>query len=200
METALVMNDPNIWLLLVVSLISMGLSLSKGAGKVVLSFLILGMSTLLLHDALQKQSDSAFVLDRFAKGERIECGLWRGEHTIADPMKGWRLEEGRFISEDTLLTDPGLCNVIGKEPPEVSWAGPVTLYLLMFALQMLGRFGVFEQYGLEFWSGKKRVRDHRNGEPGDAHAALTPVRAGDDATGNDEINKGRSNERIGMDG
>lgn len=158
METMMNFSDPFVWLVFLTTLLAMGLSLGEGIGNIVLAGFILTVNAAVIHTLEQKQADSAFVYERFAHGDAIECGMWRGEHTLADPAKGWRLLEGRFLHNETILTDPSLCSVIGRKAPEVSWIGEAALYLSMFGVLMLGRLGMFEQQGRTFWSGKKKRR------------------------------------------
>lgn len=62
-----------------------------------------------------------FLMEQYHKGRALECGMWRGESTKVDPLKGWSHEEEvGFVKGDVIINDPGVCSVIGRAFPEPS--------------------------------------------------------------------------------
>lgn len=156
MDMTMNFNDPFTWLLMFTMFAAMVISLLPGSGALTLAIIIVGSNAMMMHENLQKEADKAFVYERFSAGEKIECGLWRGSRTIADPAKGWILEEERFIKDDQILTDASLCSVVDKSAPEVSWISPFIFFLTMVLVFGLGRLGMYESDGRHFFSGERK--------------------------------------------
>lgn len=162
METFLNFSDPFTWLFVLTVTIGVGMIIFGNAGWFLLGIFILFMNSLIMHDSYQQQSDIRYVYESFEQGKSIECGLWRGQQTIADPAQGWTLSGGRFISKDTILNDPKLCSVMGEESPQVSAVGPVIFFFVILGISLLARLGMREQEGRAFWSGERTKRDSEN--------------------------------------
>ena len=162
METFLNFADPFTWLFLLTVTIGTGMIIFGNAGWFLLGIFILFMNSLIMHDSYQQQSDIRYVYESFKQGKRIECGLWRGQQIIADPAQGWTLSGGRFISKDTVLTDPGLCSVMEEKSPQVSPVGPVIFFFVILGISLLARLGVRKQEGRAIWSGERIKKDSEN--------------------------------------
>lgn len=158
MEAMLSLNDLSTWLFMLSTIIAMGIFMGGGTLMMFVSVIIIALNTILIHEKLQSQIDKAFVYERFKAGDKIECGLWRGSRTLADPAKGWRLEDNRFVRDEQILTDASLCEVVNKKGPEVPWLESVLSMIVLVFIMALGRFGLREQDGRTFWSGEHKKR------------------------------------------
>ncbi len=158
MDTTMSFSDPFTWLFMLTMMFAMGLFLSKGVSKLFFAMVMVVLNGVMMHDTLQQQMDKAFVFERFSAGDPIECGLWRGSRMIADPSKGWTLNKDRFIKDDQVLSDASLCSVVNKTPPKAPWFESVFTMIVIVLVMVLGRFGLYEQYGMNFWSGEKKKR------------------------------------------
>lgn len=159
METVLGFDDPFTWLFYVTVMIGTGMAVFANGGKAFLGIFILFMNALILQTELQERADIAYLYEQFGQGEPIECAVWRGTRTIADPAKGWVLDQGRFVKDDTVLSDPGLCRVSGKEFPEYVGLEPLIFFLMLTGFALLARLGVRSQEGRSYWLGEKRPND-----------------------------------------
>lgn len=155
MEAVMNFSDPLTWLFYFTVMAGMAMAVFGNAGVAFLGIFILFINASILQSNEQKASDIRFVYEQFEQGQVIECGLWRGSSTIADPARGWVLQDGRFVKEDTVLSDPSLCRVAGKEFPQASWLGSLLLFFVITGLALLARLGVSAQEGRSYWSGTK---------------------------------------------
>lgn len=91
---------------------------SNDMGLVFLGPLLLIGATFIVYINHVKHLNHEFLIESFEASEKIECALWIGEHKLIDQGSGWRYNEGLgFVKGDTVFSAPGLCRVIGKEPP-----------------------------------------------------------------------------------
>ncbi|MDD2839168.1 hypothetical protein [Sulfuricurvum sp.] len=154
METALNLSNPYLWLNGITIIIATAIIIFTDNTQMLIGVFLLFISASIYQTNLQNASDIRYVYEQFQQGHPIECGLWKGEKTIADPSNGWNLKNGRFINKDTVLTDPDLCSVIDKESPEISIAEPLILFFTLLSLAFLARIGLRRKKGKTFWSGK----------------------------------------------
>lgn len=156
MELLMNFSDPHTWLFCITAITGMGTILFANSGKVFLGVFILLINALIIQTNEEKASNIRFVYEQFKQGHSIECGLWRGRLTLADPTKGWVLEQGRFIKDDTVLSDPYLCNVVDRDFPQTNGIISLLFFLFMTGLALLARVGIREQEGIGYWSGEKK--------------------------------------------
>lgn len=171
METVLNFSDPFTWVFYGTVMIGMGMTMFANAGVALLGVLILFMNTLILQSNLEEEANKRFVYEAFKQGHSIECGLWRGTRTIADPANGWILVEGQFIKGDTVLNDAGLCSVRGKEFPSSMAFEPLIFFLFSTALSLLTRLGIRAGTGLSYWSGKRVIKSTEKTNPQEVNDA-----------------------------
>jgi hypothetical protein len=107
---------------------------SRESGTMMLGILISVLAPVLLQEDYHKEAEKQFVLERFDRGDTIECTLYRGEHKRLSMDRGWYREDENFVRGEDLFSDPLLCKVIGKDTPTpILWLGWIfyTLYLLI---------------------------------------------------------------------
>lgn len=160
MDSLMNFSDPFTWLFYITVMIGMAMAIFANAGTAFLGIFILIMNAWILQTNEEKASNIQFVYEQFKQGQSIECGLWRGTRTIADPTKGWLLEKGRFVKDDTVLNDPSLCSVVGKEFPEIYGFIPLIFFLCITGLSLLARLGIRAREGRDYWSGEKKSSVH----------------------------------------
>lgn len=124
-------------------MIAMGLIIFGGVEMLFVGIVIVLLNAGIIHEEDQKVLDKRFVIEQFQSGQKIECGLWRGSRTLVDPAKGWSMMgEDRFIKGDQIMSDVGLCSVVGKESPEDLWKGSTLFALVIFTVTILARIGI----------------------------------------------------------
>lgn len=96
---------------------------------------ILGLIMVIAYTDYRSYLEKEFVLKRFQEGHAIECGLWRGESILVNPIAGWQYSPNTgFIKGDQIQNDPGLCNVMDEKAPKPSTVPYVFAYLVELML------------------------------------------------------------------
>lgn len=113
------------------------IAFSEETGIMMMGLFIGLFAPLLLQEDYHQEIKKQFVLERFERGDVIECALYRGEHKRLSLNRGWQREEERFVRGEEVLSDSLLCNVIGKDAPTpilwMSWIFYILYVLIAFS-------------------------------------------------------------------
>lgn len=115
-------SSVEVWVLSILLLIGAGFILFvRGAEYVFVGMVVIGGVFSVANANHSHYIGERFLMEQFHKGRALECGMWRGESTKVDPLKGWSYEEEvGFVKGDVIINDPGVCSVIGRPFPEPS--------------------------------------------------------------------------------
>ena len=125
---------------------------TRGEASIIGAMIIVGTIIVLYinHSYYLKE---VYIQERFEQGDKLECGLWRGEHILISKEGGWRWDKDvALVKGDQIFSDPGLCRVIGKEPPEppvLAYAGILAVLIALLVSTRSLIMGVIKEKGAD---------------------------------------------------
>lgn len=125
------------------------IAFSRGGGMLFIGLLMSLFAPMIMQDSYHREVEKQFVLERFESGETIECKVYRGEHRRLSLDRGWQRENESFVRDEEVFSDPLLCYVIGKEPPQsIFWLNWI-FYALFLLIAFSGRGWMNDRYQAE---------------------------------------------------
>lgn len=144
------------WLLSTLLLIGAGFILfGRGAEYVLIGMVVIGGVISIVYANHLHNVCERFLMEQFHEGRALECGMWIGESTRVDSLKGWSYEEEvGFVKGDVIINDVGVCSVIGRPFPE-----PSTVPYWMFFVSLIGILMILRAVIMGSREGEHEIRD-----------------------------------------
>lgn len=125
--------------------------LSTKAEINIVGMIIMIVALFIVHSNHSRYLEDTFIKECFEQGDKLVCGLWIGEKTLISKDSGWRWDKDvAFVKQDQIFSAPGLCRVLGKEPPQPPFFAYAGILVVLIALLVAIRsliMGTIEEKG-----------------------------------------------------